>query len=122
MAGAMTALFALSLAGIIGLFSLKAFEIVRGRKYGAGFRERADGFAILLKEHASAVIDAIENLPLFFLRFARWFVHTSAVITAHIARHVARYAHKVADRVAGRESAVSQTQRDEGADNLDRNR
>jgi len=92
--------FATSLALLILLFCLKKIEIHRQRRFGEGFRVRADVGALRVKALLETGEHYLEQTPWFALALARYTVHVSALSFARAARFLAVQAHLLADLVS----------------------
>lgn len=97
---ALVAVFALSVIGIAGLFALKYWELKHAHIVLPQAHQRADAYAVRLKElMLAARADADQLLPLL-LRLARFLVHRFALALARLARAGERQAHRLADLVS----------------------
>jgi hypothetical protein len=94
------ALFFLSLAGLIALFTLKQWELAKGRVLFLPWRIRADDEALHLKELLIAARADIQHLPPFLLDAAQSVVHGIAVDAGHVAIWLGSQSHRLADSVS----------------------
>jgi hypothetical protein len=96
---AMTVFF-IALAGIVGLFTLKQWELSKGRVLFLPMRIRADEQALHLKELLIAARADIQHLPPLLLDAARSVVQGIAVDAGHIAHWLGEQSHRLADSVS----------------------
>lgn len=97
-------LFGISLLGLVGLFSLKLWEISAGYEYAPALRRRADGQALRIKRWVVLAARVIEHFPAFVLWSLRFSIRYGAVMTARVAKSTERGAHWLADMVSYKHS------------------
>ncbi len=95
-----TALFFLSLVGIVGLFTLKEWERRRSRVLVPELRERIDRLSFYLKELLVALRLDLEKLPPEILHISRIVIHEMALTAARLLRFLSLQAHRLADLVS----------------------
>ncbi|HUO50840.1 MAG TPA: hypothetical protein VMU25_04740 [Candidatus Paceibacterota bacterium] len=93
-------IFFASLAGLIGLFALKQWELSRGRVLFPVYRMKADAQALHLKELLEAGRKDLTKLPPLFVHAVQRIVHGMAVDAGHIAHWLGTQAHRLADAVS----------------------
>ncbi|OGG79597.1 hypothetical protein A3A39_02100 [Candidatus Kaiserbacteria bacterium RIFCSPLOWO2_01_FULL_54_13] len=108
-----TSAFLFSLAGIVGLFALKEWETRHNRNMAPKLRERADAWAIRLKELLLALQVDAEKLPPEILHVSRIAIHEAALLSAAFLRFLALQAHKLADFVSHKRSFQRRAPRSE---------
>ena len=92
--------FALSLLGIIALFSVKAWELKSSRVLIPSIREKADARALELKRLLAQSQVELHKLPPEIMYLARTIVHDAALGAAWIARFLEHQSHRLADLVS----------------------
>jgi hypothetical protein len=92
--------FFLALALIVALFTLKQWEVSRGRVLMPTWRERADREALHFKELLGAAGKDVQHVPPFLLDAAQSVVHGIAVDAGHIAHWLGSQSHRLADSVS----------------------
>ncbi|HEV3245471.1 MAG TPA: hypothetical protein VG102_03860 [Candidatus Paceibacterota bacterium] len=95
-------IFFLALILIIGLFTIKQWELVHNRVLFPLWRERADAEALHLKVLLFAARKDVEHLPPLLLYAARSIVHGIAVDAGHVAIWLGEQSHRLADTVSQR--------------------
>jgi len=93
-------IFLIALLGIIGLFSLKAWETSRGTMIAPDLRSAADFQALRLKDLLLAGRKDLEHLPPLLLYATQRIVHGIAVDAGHIAHWLGVQSHRLADAVS----------------------
>lgn len=93
-------IFLLSLAGIVGLFVLKEWEIRSNRVTAPLLRDKADQWAFRLKELLVALQADVEKLPPEILHISRLLIHEVALAAATFLRFLEAQAHRLADLVS----------------------
>ena len=96
--------FVLSLLGIVGLFSIKAYESTHESKFGMAWRPNIDRYADRLKIEIAQLESQATKVGPTLVIIARYGVHQSALAIARGARTVEQGAHMVADRVSMKHS------------------
>lgn len=97
---ALTAVFSATLLSIVGLFSLRMWEVQRGSRVLAPWRERADGLARALKQAGIRFGLQMHRFPSLMLLITRYFIHLGAKAFARFARRMEESAHQIADRMS----------------------
>ncbi len=93
-------IFALSLLGIITLFSLKAWEERSSRTLVPSMRAKADEGARTVKILLARSQVEARKLPPELLILARTILHDAALGAAAVARFLERQSHRLADKVS----------------------
>ena len=96
--------FVLSLFGIVGLFSVKAYENTHEPRFGATWRPVLDQYADILKAEIVNLERQATKIGPTLVIIARYGIHQSALAIAHGARTVELGAHSVAERVSMKHS------------------
>ncbi|MDR3571193.1 MAG: hypothetical protein P4L81_03270 [Candidatus Pacebacteria bacterium] len=92
--------FFIALILIVGLFTLKRWELSHERVLFRNLRQRADAQALHLKELALAARKDVEHLPPFLLDAATSIVQGIAVDAGHLAIWLGKQSHRLADSVS----------------------
>lgn len=96
--------FLFSLASIVSLFALKAWEIRRGTIVVPALRERLNVLAARTHELLLALEADFEKLPPEMLHLARAWLHYVVLFSAALLRFLALQAHRLADFVSHKHS------------------
>lgn len=92
--------FALSLLGIIVLFSLKAWELRTEKVLAPGMRGRVDAKADEFKQLMARAQEELKKLPPEMVYLSRVVLHDAALGAASVARFLERQSHRLADLVS----------------------
>lgn len=93
-------IFFLTLLSIIGLFALKYWEERNVRVLYPEFRDRADVFALGLKDRLILARYQLAQLPPTAMHLARLSLHIAALKVAEFARYLEAQAQRLADFVS----------------------
>lgn len=107
------AVFFVSLAGLVGLFGLKEWEIRSGRVYVPALRGKLDQWAFFLRDIMVALKADAEKIPPEMLHLSRILVHEIALSLASLLRFLALQAHKLAELVSHKRNFVRRAPRSE---------
>ena len=97
-------IFFLTLLAIVGLFTVKEWETVRGRVFFPNVRTRIDTWAHQLSELFKALQKDLEKLPPEVFHVSRMILHEMALATARFFRFLSGEAHRLADLVSYKRS------------------
>ena len=93
-------LFGVSLFGIIVLFLVKRYEMVRGSLVGGRFRARVDDFALDVKWVIMVIEWYLARTPDMLMALSRLGIRSGALGFARLARVSEEQAHRLADFVS----------------------
>ena len=93
-------LLLVSLASVMGLFTLKRYEEQRGIVLAPQMRHSADEKAIEFKNFLLSLRSRTEQLPPLGIRIVRIIIHDLALSFAMFARAAEKQAHRLADLVS----------------------